>query len=120
MCVIKKLKFEDYKNCLEAAQIENKINHLENSKINVHSLKEDHKEFIKNNKLILKTRQRFRSKKCNVFNEEINKITLSSNNDKKIQSTDSIETNSYGMNKDIVHAKKEIKCINIKKQYKNI
>ena len=29
-CVIKrKLKFQDYKNCLEAAQIENKINHLE-------------------------------------------------------------------------------------------
>ena len=28
-CVIKrKLKFEDYKNCLEAAQIENEINHL--------------------------------------------------------------------------------------------
>ena len=24
------------------------------------------------------------------------------------------------MNKDLVHAKKEIKCINIKKQYKNI
>ena len=29
-CVIeKKLKCEDYINCLEAAQIENKINHLE-------------------------------------------------------------------------------------------
>ena len=29
-CVIKrKLKFEDYKNCLEATQIKNKINHLE-------------------------------------------------------------------------------------------
>ena len=29
-CAIKiKLKFEDYKNCFEAAQIENKINHLE-------------------------------------------------------------------------------------------
>ena len=28
-CVIKrKLKFQDYKNCLEAAQIENEINHL--------------------------------------------------------------------------------------------
>ena len=25
----RKLKFEDYKNCLEADQIENKINHLE-------------------------------------------------------------------------------------------
>ena len=29
-CVIKrKLKFQDYKNCLEAVQIKNKINHLE-------------------------------------------------------------------------------------------
>ena len=28
-CIIKrKLKFEDYKNCLEAVQIENRINHL--------------------------------------------------------------------------------------------
>ena len=27
-CIIKrKLKFKDYKNCLETAQIENKINH---------------------------------------------------------------------------------------------
>ena len=35
-CVIKrKLKFQDHKNCLEAAQIENKINHLEKNKINV-------------------------------------------------------------------------------------
>ena len=36
MCVIKrKLKFEDYKNCLEAAQLENKTNHLEKNKSNV-------------------------------------------------------------------------------------
>ena len=41
-CVIKrKLKFEDYKNCLEAAQFENKINHLEKDIINVDSLKKD-------------------------------------------------------------------------------
>ena len=33
-CVIKrKLKFEDHKSCLEAAQIENKINHLEKYKM---------------------------------------------------------------------------------------
>ena len=43
-CIIKrKLKFEDYKNCLEAAQTENKINHLEKNEIDVNSLK----EFIK-------------------------------------------------------------------------
>ena len=37
-CVIKiKLKFEDYKNCLETAQIKNKINHLEKNTFDVDS-----------------------------------------------------------------------------------
>ena len=39
-CVIKrKLKFENYKNCLEATQLDNKIKYLEKNKINIHSLK---------------------------------------------------------------------------------
>ena len=50
--------------------------------------KKDHKEFIKNNKLILKIRQRFKSERHNVFTEEIHKISLSSNDDKRIQSFD--------------------------------
>ena len=37
-----------------------------------------------------------------------------------MQSIDSIETYAYGMNKDIVCKKKEIKCNNIIKQYKNV
>ena len=49
-----KQKYQDYKNFLETGQIENKINHLEKSKFSVDSLKEDQKEFIRNNKLILK------------------------------------------------------------------
>ena len=52
--VKRELKFQDYKNCLEAAQTENKINHLEKNKTDVDSLK----EFIKSNKLILKTQQK--------------------------------------------------------------
>ena len=41
-CVIKtKLEFQDYQNCLEATQFDDKINHLEKSKIDVDSLKED-------------------------------------------------------------------------------
>ena len=63
----KKLDFEDYKNCLEAAQIENKINHSEKNKIGVDCLKEDQKEFIKNNKFILKTQQRFKEWKAQYF-----------------------------------------------------
>ena len=77
-CVIKrKLKVEDYENCLEATQIENEIKHSEKDKADVGSLKEDQKEFIKNNTLIWKTQQRFKSQRHNVFTEEINKIALS-------------------------------------------
>ena len=35
----RKLKFENYKNCLEAAQLDNKIKCLEKNKINIDSLK---------------------------------------------------------------------------------
>ena len=45
-----------------------------------------------NNKTILKLQLSFRKEKHDVFTEEIDKITLSSNDDKRMQSTDSIET----------------------------
>ena len=48
------------------------------------------KNFYKSNKLILKTQQRFKSERHNVFIEDINKIDLSSNVDKIIQSIDSM------------------------------
>ena len=39
-CVIKrKLKFENYENCLEVTQLENKINYLEKNKIDIDKLK---------------------------------------------------------------------------------
>ena len=37
-----------------------------------------------------------------------------------MQSIDSTETNAYGMNKNLVCKKKEIKCNNIIKQLKNV
>ena len=83
-CVIKrKLEIENYKDCLEATEIAYKIKYLE-KKICIDSIKENHKELIKNNKLILKTLQRFKNERHNVFTEEINKIALSSNDDKRI------------------------------------
>ena len=48
-------------------------------------MKEDLKEFLKNNNPILKTQQRSRSGEHNAFNEAINKIALSSNDDTRIQ-----------------------------------
>ena len=77
-CIIKReLKFKNYKNCLEATQLENKINHLKKNKTDTDSIVENHKEFIKNNRSILKMQQRFKSERHNVFTEEINKIALS-------------------------------------------
>ena len=66
-CVIKRMiKFNDYKNCL---------------------LKDE---------VILKSQQRFISKKHDVYTENINKIVLSNNDDKRIVSTDKFTSYPYG------------------------
>ena len=99
-CVIKqKIKFENYKNCLEANQIENKTNDLEKNQIEIDHIKENHREFMKNNKSMLESQQKFKSERHNAISEEINKVALSLNDDKRMQSVDSIETYAYGTSK---------------------
>ena len=61
-----RLKFNDYKNCLI------------------------------NNEIILKLQQRFKSEAHNVYTEEINKIALSSNDDKRLQTFDRITSYPHG------------------------
>ena len=68
--------------------------------------------------MTLKIQQRFKSEKHNVFTEKINKIALSSNDCKRVQSTDLIEWCAYGT-RDLVSEKEEINCNNIIKRYKN-
>ena len=73
--VIKRMiKFNDYKNCL---------------------LKDE---------VVLKSQQRFISKKHDVYTENINKVALSNNDDKRIVSSDKITSYPYGY--------KGKKCIN--------
>ena len=60
---------------------------------------------IRNNKLILKTQLRFTIEKYISFTEEINKIVLSSNNGKRMQSIDSIETYAYRTSQVLVSKK---------------
>ena len=64
---------------------------------------------------MLKTRHSFKSEGHNVFTEEINKMTLSSNDDKKIQSINSIETYIYiyGTSKDFICKKEKLKQLRI-------
>ena len=72
-CVIKKMiKFNDYKKCLLDDEV------------------------------ILKSQQRFISKKHDVYTENINKIALSNNYDKKIVSLNKISSYPYGYKGEIV------------------
>ena len=68
-CVIKqKLMFQNFKNCLF------------------------------NNKTVYRSQERFKSYYHDVYTEEVNKIALSSNDDKRLQTFDRITTYLYGTN----------------------
>ena len=56
----------------------------------------DYKNCLMNNKSKLKSQQRFKSEALNVCTEEVKKIALSSNDDKRLQTYDGITTYSYG------------------------
>ena len=68
--------------------------------------------------MILQTQQIFESESHNVFTEEVDMFALNSNDDKRMQSIDSLETYANGTRKDLVSEKEEIKCNIIIKQYK--
>ena len=105
----RKLKFENYENCLGATKLENEVNYLEKNKINLDSLKKNHVKSIRNNKSILKTQQRLKIESHTISAEE----TESSNDDKRRKSIELIETYAYRTSKDLLSEKKEIKCNNI-------
>ena len=56
----------------------------------------DYKDYLLNDKVILKSQQRFKSEKHDVYTENVNKIALSSNDDKRLQTFDKIATYTYG------------------------
>ena len=56
----------------------------------------DYKKCLLNDELILKSQQRFISKKHDVYTENINKIALSNNDDKRIISSNKISSYPYG------------------------
>ena len=64
----RELKFKNYKNCIHDEEV------------------------------ILKRQQRFKSDHHRVYTEEVNKIALSSNDDKRIQTFDKVTTYPYGTN----------------------
>ena len=59
---------------------------------------ENYTDCLFNDKIILKSQQRFKSDHHKVCTEEVNKIALSSDDDKRLQTFDGIETYPYGTN----------------------
>ena len=59
---------------------------------------ENYKDSFLNDKVIITSQQRFRSYNHKVYTEEVNKIALSSNDDKRIQTFDKVTTYPYGTN----------------------
>ena len=56
----------------------------------------DYKDYLLNNEIILKSQQRFKSERHNVYTEEINKIAVSNNDDKRLQTYDKITSYPSG------------------------
>ena len=59
---------------------------------------ENYKDCLFNGEVILKSQQRFKSDHHKVYTEEVNKIALSSDDDKRLQTFDRITTYPYGTN----------------------
>ena len=56
------------------------------------------KDCLLNNKTIYRSQERFKNYNHDVYTKEVNKIALSSNDDKRIQTFDGIEIYPYGTN----------------------
>ena len=56
----------------------------------------DYKTCLLNGEVVLKPQQRFKSKGHDVYTEKVNKIALSSNDDKRLIASDKITSYPYG------------------------
>ena len=59
---------------------------------------ENYKDSLFNNNTILRSQLRFKSDLYNAYTEEVNKIALNSNDDKRLQTFDKVTTYPYGTN----------------------
>ena len=63
---------------------------------------ENYKDCLFNGEVILKSQQRFKSDHHKVYTEEVNKIALSSDDDKRLQTFDRVTTYLYGTNETMI------------------
>ena len=74
----------------------------------------DYKDCLLNNQIVLKSQQRFKNERHDVYTQEINKIALSSNNDIRLQTFDRITSYPYGTSAGKVCKTELLSKVNIK------
>ena len=75
---------------------------------------QDYKNCLLNNKVILKSKQIFKSEAHNAYTEEVNKVALSSDDDKRLQTYYIITSYSYGTSAGKVCKTEILRKVNIK------
>ena len=74
----------------------------------------NYKNCLLNNEIIIKSQQRFKNEAHNVYTKEINKIALSRNDDKILQTFDRITSYPYGISIGKVCKTEILSYLNIK------
>ena len=72
---------------------------------------ENYKDYLFYDKIIPKSQQRFESDHHNIYTEETNKIMLSSNDDKRLQTFDKITTYPHGKKMLLKYVK--VRCLRL-------
>ena len=74
----------------------------------------DYKNCLLNDKVVLKSKQRFKSERHDIYSEKVNKIALSSNDDKRLQTFDRITMYPHGTSAGRVCKTELLSKVNIK------
>ena len=92
------LRAKPYTYLMEDDSEKKKAKGIKKCRIKRRLILENSKDWLFNNKTILKSQLRFKSDHHNVYTEEVNKIALNSNDDKRLETYDRFTTYPYGTN----------------------
>ena len=98
MTVFVALRAKAYTYLMEDGSEPKKAKGIKNCIIKRELMFENYQDSLFNNEIILESQQRFKSDHHKVYTEEVNKIALSSNDDKRLQTFDRVTTYPYRIN----------------------
>ena len=90
------LRAKAYAYLMEDGSVHKKAKRTKKCIINCELMFENYKDSLFNNKIILKSQQRFKSDHHYVYTEQVNKIALNSSDNERLQTFDRVTTYPYG------------------------